>query len=118
MRYCLMSTALAVYVPGFMPAAWMAIGAIARIFAAYRKLTLIHMPLMRMVQMPVMQIIDMPFMSDRRMTAPRPMLMFVILVYMMCHLINFPFIVLSGVFSVECASALKIKPETCWSVSE
>lgn len=117
-RHHFVAATFPMHVAGFVPGAVVAAGAIFRVRRADSDRVLVDVTFVRMVQVPIVEIIHMPVMRNRLVSAARAVDVIVVFVGVMAHREFFPFVKGSGVFSVECARALKISPATCWSASE
>ncbi len=113
-----MAAAGAVDVRGFMRGTGVPAGAIRRIVGAHFQGVFVIVALVGMVQVAVMDKIHVAVVKDGGMAASGAMLVGMIFVSVVVH----DFLALSGLpgadFSVACARALKIRPETCWSARE
>jgi len=109
------AAAFAMDMAGFMTAAHVPASAIGGVRGGYGNRMLVEVPFMRVMQMAIMKIVDMTLVDNGRVSAARAVDVVVIFVDVMIHFCAFLF---TGMFSVECARALKIKLATCWSASE
>jgi hypothetical protein len=113
-----------VNVSGVVGGAGVAAGAIGRIRGAHLNGVLVVMAFMSMVEMAVVEVVYVAVVQHGGMAAAGSVLVVVVGMDVMIHLL---FAFLDGCaadfsvrwdFSVACARALKIKPDTCWSAKE
>lgn len=127
-RYGFVTAAFAMHVGCIVAATSVAAGASSRVCGVDGERMFVEVAVVGVVQMAVVDVVDVAVVQDGGMPAAGAVDMGMIVVDVVRHGAYFlPFVselrgdtglARGAGCSVECASALKIRPETCWSASE